>query len=96
MRINQVPLDDLGGLGIFDVLPRASTLLPPEPNNFDQRHLAGTQTRAARRGWLDRLDHWFWKREQRANDAYLATSQDIHELEARMRRRERRDSGTGY
>ena len=42
-----------------------------------------------RRGLLDRLDRWFWKREQQATEAYLAASTDIYDLEARIRYLER-------
>jgi hypothetical protein len=41
------------------------------------------------RGWLgrvfDRLEAWAWEREMRTREAYLAQSQDIYDLEARMR-----------
>lgn len=41
------------------------------------------------RGWLsrifDRLETWSWEREMRAREAYLAQSQDLFDLEARMR-----------
>ena len=41
------------------------------------------------RGWLgrlfDRLEAWSWEREMREREAYLAKSQDIYDLEARMR-----------
>jgi len=41
------------------------------------------------RGWLgrifDRLETWSWEREMRAREAYLARSQDLFDLEARMR-----------
>jgi len=43
----------------------------------------------AARGWLgrifDRLETWSWEREMRAREAYLARSQDLYDLEARMR-----------
>src|SRR5437867_7143583 len=34
-----------------------------------------------RRGWLDRLDTWFWRRRQRDREAYLAASNHVFELE---------------
>jgi hypothetical protein len=37
-----------------------------------------------RAGWLDRLDAWFWRQEQRDREAYLADSRDIFELERRI------------
>ena len=39
--------------------------------------------------WLDRLDAWFWRQEQKAREDYLARSTDIFELERRMRALER-------
>jgi len=41
------------------------------------------------RGWLDRLDTWFWKQEMKSREAFLAQSTDIFDLEQRMRRLER-------
>jgi Protein of unknown function (DUF3563) len=38
---------------------------------------------------LDRLDAWFWRQRQSAHEAYLAQSQDVYELERRMRALER-------
>jgi hypothetical protein len=38
---------------------------------------------------LERLDAWFWRQRQRADEAYLAQSQDVFELERRMRELER-------
>jgi hypothetical protein len=36
-------------------------------------------------GLLARIDAWFDRRREREVERYLATSQDIHELELRMR-----------
>ena len=47
------------------------------------------ESKQPQRGWLDRLDDWFWKHEQREREAYLAASTDIYDLEARMRNLER-------
>ena len=41
------------------------------------------------RRWLERLDHWFWKREQRALEKHLAGSTDIYDLEVKIREIER-------
>lgn len=43
--------------------------------------------------WLDRLDRWFWKQEQKRRDAYLAGAADLVELELRMRKLERARNG---
>jgi hypothetical protein len=89
MRANQIPLDDLGGLGIFSLMAKALALNPPVPGALDRPNASPSRATAPRRGLLDRLNHWFWTREQRAVEAYLAQSQDVHELEARIRRLER-------
>ena len=93
MRANQIPLDDLGGLGIFSLMAKALSLNPPVPEAFDRPDVSPSHPTAPRRGLLDRINHWFWTREQRAVEAYLAESQDVHELEARIRHLER---GTPY
>ena len=45
---------------------------------------------------LDRLDAWFWRQRQDANEAYLAQSKDVFELESRMRAIERGVGGRYY
>jgi Protein of unknown function (DUF3563) len=42
-------------------------------------------TPGTRGSWLDRLDTWFWKRELKEREAFLAQSLDICDLEHRMR-----------
>jgi len=37
-----------------------------------------------RLGWLERLEQWQWRQEQRSVEAWLAQSQDVFELEARI------------
>ena len=39
--------------------------------------------------WLDRLDTWFWKQEMKRQEAFLARSTDVFDLERRMRTLER-------
>lgn len=34
---------------------------------------------------LGRFEHWVWKLEQRGIERYLASSQDVFELESRIR-----------
>ena len=41
------------------------------------------------RSLLDRLDAWLWRQRQSADEAYLAQSQDVFELERRIRALER-------
>jgi hypothetical protein len=89
MRANQLPLDDLGGLGIFTLMARALTLQPPVAEAFARPEASPLPKSALRRGLLDGINHWFWKREQRAVEAYLAKSRDVFDLEARIRHLER-------
>ena len=42
--------------------------------------------------WLDRMDRWFWRLEQKRVEDYLAQSVDAADLEQRLRRLERRAS----
>ena len=69
---------------IFDPLRRErrpETRTPP----------AGTR----RAGIFERIDRWFWRQQLRDREAYLAGSQDIFELEERIRRFER-SGGSRY
>ncbi len=50
---------------------------------------APARTTAPSAGLFDRLDHWFWRQEQRRREAYLAQANDIYDLERRMRHLER-------
>jgi hypothetical protein len=40
-------------------------------------------------GLMARLDNWLWAQQQRAQEAWLAQSGDVYELERRMRALER-------
>ena len=42
--------------------------------------------------WLERIDRWFWRLEQKRVEDYLAQSVDAADLEQRLRRLERRAS----
>jgi hypothetical protein len=37
-----------------------------------------------KRGLLDRLDAWFWRQQQKAQEDYLAGASDVYELERRI------------
>ena len=87
---------------LFSAL-NAGTLMLADALSFNARdgagataalgaHLARSRAASAptpRRPWLDVLDTWFWKHRQRAREAYLAQSQDVFEVERRMRELER-------
>ena len=52
-----------------------------------RRPRARTTARTARppkRGLLDRLDTWFWRQQQKAQEAYLAGARDVYDLERRI------------
>ena len=40
--------------------------------------------------WLERVERWLWRLEQKRVDDYLARSVDLADLEMRLRRLERR------
>jgi hypothetical protein len=60
-----------------------------EPNTAKLTDAPTAAVPARKRGWLERLDRWFWAQQQRDIEAYLARSVDIHDLEQRMRNLER-------
>jgi len=49
-----------------------------------ESHVARTRNWFARA--LHRLENWSWEREVKEREAYLSRSQDLSDLEARMRR----------
>src|ERR1700686_3539143 len=83
----------LDGLGVFALMAKALTLQPlghdPVQHGDHAPRPTAPDPVAPRRGLLARLDDWFWKREQREREAYLAASTDIYDLEARIRNLER-------
>jgi len=44
-----------------------------------------TAAATPRRSWLDRLDAWAWRQQQKDREAWLAQSSDLADLEARLR-----------
>lgn len=96
MQRAQIPIQ---GLDIFTLMARALAMQPlgnDAGNEPDRTADARAIDREPQRGWLDRLDHWFWKREQRAVEAYLATASDIYDLEVKIRELERGARPWGY
>jgi len=77
-------------MSLFTLLASALTMQPLGHDSPMPAH-AGTVTgrEGRRRGWLERLDHWFWTQEQRATEAHLAAATDIYDLEVRIRELER-------
>ena len=88
MHANRAPLDDLG---IFALMAKALALRPEGRAPSDRSGVAPVDLAAAptRRGFFDRIDHWFWKRRQRAVEAHLGKATDVYDLEARIRDLER-------
>ena len=74
-------------------LHRGATLLGdalmPQIHRGDRNRSRPPAEITTRRSLLDRLDAWFWRQRQRSNESYLAQSQDVFELERRMRELER-------
>jgi hypothetical protein len=66
-------------------------------NAFSARPQVAAHKRspATRPGLFARIDRWFWRQRQRALEAHLAQSQDVYELERRIRDLER-NAGSRY
>lgn len=45
---------------------------------------AARPARAPRQSLLDRLDRWFWRQQQKAQEDYLAGASDVFDLERRI------------
>jgi hypothetical protein len=94
MRIDNPPLYDKSLTG---VLARLTHGVLRDANDRAQEESARANASANSvgysvaypRGWLDRLDTWFWKQEMKRREAFLAQSTDIFDLEQRMRWLER-------
>ena len=88
------------GLSIFEAeLPRRNRATegtsPAEPtpaprNAVEQAPVKAESHIAPTRNWFarafHRLENWSWEREVQEREAYLSRSQDLSDLEARMRR----------
>lgn len=91
MAANRITVDDLN---IFALIANALVLKPLgqdpiEPGERPPSPPVEETSPPRRRGLLERIDHWFWKRDQRALEAHLGASKDIYDLEARIRDLER-------
>ena len=88
MHANRAPFDDLD---IFTLMAKGLASRPEGLDAFDGPRVAPDDPAAApvRRGFLDRIDHWFWQRRQRALEAELSKATDVYDLEARIRDLER-------
>jgi hypothetical protein len=90
MRTNNPPLYDNSLTGILARLTHGILLDASDRAEEERAHAdASANPVATPRGWLTRLDTWFWKQEMKRREAFLAQSSDIFELERRMRWLER-------
>lgn len=73
----------------FDALPaNAEMKTPTAPEKLPAAKRVAREGRLAQ--WLNALDNWLYRQQVEQREAYLAESQDIFELEARIRHLERR------
>ncbi len=73
----------------FDALPANAELLPAKaPATFPASKQAAVGNRLTR--FTEALENWFYRQQLKDREAYLAQSQDIFEVERRMRDLDRR------
>ncbi len=96
MRTDTARLDDTAGLGVFALLANALATPLGKPKEHVRPDAVTGEVPAPAPGFLDRLDTWFWRMEQRALEAQLAKAQDIYDLEARIRALERTPTSRFY
>jgi hypothetical protein len=87
MRANLLTNPPLAGAGAPSFsLPMAAPRLPA----------ATPRNRVPKPGLFQRIDDWFWRQREREIAVYLATSQNVYELEQRMRDLSRGTLGPCY
>lgn len=96
MKATNFPYPDDGAIGtfvklaqatFFDALPANTQGKAPTAPASPQGGMLGPRERNR---WISALDRWFYDQRMKERDAYLGRSQDIFELESRMRDLERR------
>ena len=96
MRAHRLSMTDPAGLGIFPLLAKALMFPARQADAIERRDVVAAaalaKTPARRRGFLERLEHWFWAQQQRDLEAYLSRSADVYDLEARIHAIERNKS----
>jgi len=96
MQTRQLSMTDPAGLGLFPLLAKVLTHPARPADAFEPRAESGVSasqsTPVRRRGFLERLDRWFWAQQQRDLEAYLARATDVYDLEARIHAIERNKS----
>jgi len=87
MKASLFPISDKVFCGAFAVMADAlsqTAFAPVRRQTFGAAVVA--QPKASRVGLWERLDRWAWKQVQKEREAYLARSQNLAELEERIRR----------
>ncbi len=96
MQTPQLSMTDPARLGVFPLLAKALAFPGRQADAFGHREAVDTSVIATtplrRRGFLERLDRWFWAQQQRDLEAYLARATDVYDLEARIHAIERNKS----
>jgi len=96
MPTRQHFLTDPAGLAFFPLLAKALAMPARQADALDQHGVVAAPesptTPVRRRGFLERLDRWFWAQQQRDLEAYLARATDVYDLEARIHAIERNKS----
>jgi len=74
---------------VRDVRYRAPRSVSPSASSPDTAAAARVRAQVGL-SWLERVERWLWRLEQKRVDDYLARSVDLADLEMRLRRLERR------
>jgi hypothetical protein len=93
MQTAQFSVTDSARPGVFSLIAEALAFPGGQTDPCGQKEAVDTAVMAAtpmrRRGFLERLDRWFWRQQQRDLEAYLARASDVYDLEARIHAIER-------
>jgi hypothetical protein len=96
MRAHRLSMTHPAGQGVFPLLAKALVFPTFHSDVIEHKDAVATsalaKTPERRRGFLERLERWFWAQQQRDLEAYLAKSSDVYDLEARIRVLERNKS----
>jgi Protein of unknown function (DUF3563) len=96
MQTRQLSLTNPAVLGVFPLLAKALAFPARQADALGHREAiaasASATTPVRRRGFLERLERWFWAQQQRDLEAYLARATDVYDLEARIHALERSKS----
>jgi len=86
MKARLLPIDENVLNGAFALMANAVSHASFAPTRASSLGGAVDATlRAPRVGFWERLDRWAWRQVQKERDAYLARSQNLADLEQRIR-----------